>query len=186
MALTESNMLALGTIAPDFALPNTIDDKIYTFADVASSKGTVVMFLCNHCPYVIYINAELVRLAKEYQAKGIAFVAISSNDAQKYPADAPDKMKIHAQEVGYTFPYLYDETQSVAKAYDAACTPDFYVFDAQNKLAYRGQLDDARPSANRPITGKDLRAAIDAIFSGKSPNEVQRPSAGCNIKWKVN
>jgi thiol-disulfide isomerase/thioredoxin len=184
MALTESNMLPLGTIAPDFALPNTIDDKIYTFGDIASDKGTVVMFLCNHCPYVVYINTELVRLAKEYQAKGIAFVAISSNDAQKYPADAPDKMKIHAQEVGYPFAYLYDESQDVARAYDAACTPDFYVFDGQHRLAYRGQLDDARPSAERPITGKDLRAALDNVLANAPVPAVQRPSAGCNIKWK--
>lgn len=153
--------------------------------DVVSPKATVIMFLCNHCPYVLHINDELVQLATAYQALGVSFVGISSNDAQAYPEDGPDKMREHALEVGYPFPYLYDETQEVARRYDAACTPDFYVFDAKRQLAYRGQLDDSRPKRNpTPVTGADLRAALDAVLAGSKPNPVQRPSGGCNIKWK--
>lgn len=184
MARTESNMLELGTNAPGFNLPDTISDQMVSFSSVKSDKATVVMFICNHCPYVIFVNEELVNLAKEYEAKGVAFVAISSNDVDNYPQDAPDKMKLHAAEVGYPFPYLYDETQEVAKAYDAACTPDFYVFDGNEKLVYRGQLDGARPHLDVPVTGQDLRAALDAVLTNQPVNDFQRPSMGCNIKWK--
>ncbi len=186
MAKTESNMLPLGTLAPDFKLPDTVSDKAISFDDVYSEKGTVVMFICNHCPYVLHVNEGLVKLAKEYQEKGISFVAISSNDVNNYPQDGPDKMKAHAKEVGYPFPYLYDESQEVAKAYDAACTPDFYVFDKDKKLVYRGQMDGSRPNSGIPVTGEDLRTALDAVLEGKPVTEVQRPSMGCNIKWKRN
>ena len=184
MALTESNMLPLGTSAPDFNLPDTVSDKNVSLADVAGKNATLVMFLCNHCPYVIHVNPEIVRITKDYADKGIGFVGISSNDVVNYPADSPDKMKIHAAEVGYTFPYLYDETQEIAKAYDAACTPDFYVFDKDRKLAYRGRLDFSRPGNSNPLDGADLRSALDAVLSGNSVSEMQYPSAGCNIKWK--
>jgi len=185
MAYTESNMLPLGTKAPDFTLPDTISGNMISLHDIASPKATVVMFLCNHCPYVLYVNNEIVRIAIEYSAKGVQFVAISSNDATAYPEDGPDKMRDHALETGYAFPYLYDESQEVARIYDAACTPDFYVFDAQLRLAYRGQLDNSRPKRNPvPVTGEDLRTALDAVLAGKPANPVQRPSGGCNIKWK--
>lgn len=185
MAYTESNMLPLGTPAPDFSLPDTVSGRTISLQDIASTKATVVMFLCNHCPYVLHINEEIVRIAREYQAKGVSFVGISSNDVEAYPEDAPDKMHHHAIETGYTFPYLYDESQEVARRYDAACTPDFYVFDGQLRLVYRGQLDASRPKRNPvPVTGEDLRAALDAVLTGKPLNAVQRPSGGCNIKWK--
>jgi peroxiredoxin len=184
MALTESNMLPLGTAAPDFTLPDTVSGKDIHLSDVQKENGTVVMFLCNHCPYVIHVNEEIVRVAEEYQQKGIGFVAISSNDVENYPQDAPDKMTEHAKAVGYNFPYLYDESQDVAKAYDAACTPDFYVFDGNNTLVYRGRLDDSRPNSGTPLTGKDLRGALDAVLAGTNVSDVQYPSAGCNIKWK--
>lgn len=184
MALTESNMIELGTIAPNFDLPDTISGENIKLNELASDKATVVMFICNHCPYVIHINEELVRLAKEYQAKGVAFVAISSNDVVNYPQDSPEKMKEHAETEGYPFPYLYDETQEVAKAYDAACTPDFYVFDEELKLAYRGRLDASKPNTDIPLTGEDLRAALDAVLAREPVAEKQYPSAGCNIKWK--
>ena len=178
-------MLPLGTQAPDFELPDTVSGKTVRLSDVISPKATVVMFLCNHCPYVLHVNAEIVRLAREFQSRGVSFVGISSNDAVAYPEDGPDQMRVHAREVGYPFPYLYDETQEVARAYDAACTPDFYVFDGDQKLAYRGQLDSSRPKRNPgPATGEDLRAALDAVLSGQAPDPVQRPSGGCNIKWK--
>jgi thiol-disulfide isomerase/thioredoxin len=187
MAYTESNMLPIGTLAPDFVLMDTLSGKMLHLKEIASDKATVLMFLCNHCPYVLYINDEIVRIAQEYQKKGVAFIAISSNDIETHPEDAPDKMTHHAQQTGYTFPYLYDENQEVAKAYDAACTPDFYVFDGQMRLAYRGQLDESRPKRNPvPVTGADLRAALEAILAGKMPPEPQRPSGGCNIKWKNN
>ncbi len=184
MARTESKMLALGTIAPEFNLPDTISDKMVSFAQVKSDQATVVMFICNHCPYVIFVNEEIVKLAKAYQEKGVAFVAISSNDVENYPQDSPEKMKSHAAAVGYPFPYLYDESQEVAKAYDAACTPDFYLFDGAAKLVYRGQLDAARPHLDKLVNGEDLRAAIDAVLAGTAVNDFQRPSMGCNIKWK--
>ncbi len=184
MALTESNMLALGTKAPDFTLPDTVSGKRVSLADIINDKATVIMFLCNHCPYVLHVNDGIVALAKEYQAKGVSFVAISSNDVENYPQDGPDKMKQHAKDVGYTFPYLYDESQEVAKAYDAACTPDFYVFDQNHRLVYRGQMDGSRPNSGIPVTGQDLRNALDAVLVKRPVSSAQRPSAGCNIKWK--
>lgn len=183
MALTESNMLPLGTEAPDFALLDTVSGKEMSLSEIQSDKATVVMFTCNHCPYVLHINEELVGLATEYMKKEVAFVAISSNDIENYPQDAPDKMTALAKEVGYPFPYLYDATQVVAKAYDAACTPDFYVFDGEMKLQYRGRLCASRPKTDVPVTGEDLRAAIDAVLTGTPVSEKQYPSAGCNIKW---
>lgn len=184
MAFTQSTMLQLGTQAPDFTLPDTVSGKTMSLSDLASNKATVVMFLCNHCPYVLHVNEEIVRVVEEYNNKGVSFIGISSNDAVNYPQDGPDKMKEHAREVGYNFPYLYDESQDVAKAYDAACTPDFYVFDGNMKLAYRGRLDDSRPGNDIPLSGKDLRAALDAVLAGEAVNTTQYPSGGCNIKWK--
>ncbi len=184
MAYTESNMIPLGTLAPDFELPDTVSGQMVRLQDIASPKATVVMFLCNHCPYVLYINDEIVRIVREYESRGVSFVGISSNDAAAYPEDAPDNMREHARAVGYTFPYLYDETQDVARRYDAACTPDFYIFDGDLKLAYRGQLDGSRPKRNpTPPTGEDLRAALNAVLAGQPVSSVQRPSGGCNIKW---
>lgn len=177
-------MLPLGTAAPDFSLPDTVSGRMISLSEVKTDKGLVVMFLCNHCPYVIHVNPEIVRVSKEYLAKGLGFVGISSNDAEKYPDDAPDKMKLVAQQLGYPFPYLYDESQAVARAYDAACTPDFYVFDKNLKLVYRGRLDDSRPRNDNPLTGRDLRAALDAVLAGEAVSEIQYPSGGCNIKWK--
>lgn len=184
MAFTESTMLPLGTAAPDFSLPDTVSGRMISLSEVKTDKGLVVMFLCNHCPYVIHVNPEIVRVSKEYLAKGLGFVGISSNDAEKYPDDAPDKMKLVAQQLGYPFPYLYDESQAVARAYDAACTPDFYVFDKNLKLVYRGRLDDSRPRNDNPLTGRDLRTALDAVLAGEAVSEIQYPSGGCNIKWK--
>ena len=185
MAYTESNMMPLGTTAPPFALPDTVSDKTLTINDIsANAAATVVLFLCNHCPFVKHINAKLVAVARDYQQRGVAFVAISSNDAAAYPQDAPDLMKIVAHTEGYTFPYLYDATQAVARAYDAACTPDLYVFDENLKLVYRGRFDASRPKNDLPINGADLRDALDAILQGEIP-QPQLPSAGCNIKWKV-
>ncbi len=178
-------MLPLGTQAPDFTLPDTVSGKTVRLREVRGAKGTVVMFICNHCPFVKHVNAEIVRLARAYQDKGIAFVAISSNDVVNYPDDSPEKMKITAREEGYTFPYLYDETQKVARAYDAACTPDFYLFGPGLELVYRGQLDDSRPGNDIPVTGKDLEAALRAVLSGKEVSVDQKPSIGCNIKWKA-
>ena len=183
MALTESNMLPLGTKAPDFKLLDTVSGKELSLSEIQSNKATVIMFTCNHCPYVIHVNEELVRLSTEYMAKGVSFVAISSNDIVNYPQDGPDKMTELAKEVGYPFPYLYDATQAVAKAYDAACTPDFYVFDSEMKLQYRGRLCASRPNTYIPVTGYDLRDAIDAVLDGSPVPEKQYPSAGCNIKW---
>lgn len=184
MALIESNMLPLGTVAPDFNLPDTISGGSLRLDEVKGEKGTVVMFLCNHCPYVIHVNEEVVAVSSHYQEQGIGFVGISSNDVVNYPADSPDKMTLHAEAVGYNFPYLYDESQAVAKAYDAACTPDFYVFDATGKLYYRGRIDSSRPSNGQALTGEDLRGAIDRMLAGQPAPEKQYPSAGCNIKWK--
>jgi peroxiredoxin len=186
MAYTESNMFPLDAPAPDFQLPDTVSGRIISLQDVASPVATVVMFLCNHCPYVLHVNEEIVRISTQYQARGVSFVAISSNDADAYPEDGPDQMRAHAAAVGYNFPYLYDESQEVAKQYDAACTPDFYVFDSWLRLVYRGQLDDSRPKRNPvPATGADLRAALDAVLAGTPVNALQRPSGGCNIKWKL-
>jgi thiol-disulfide isomerase/thioredoxin len=177
-------MLPLGSDAPPFVLPDVVSGDLIRLQDIASDKATVVMFICNHCPYVVHVIPELVRLAEEYLQKGVGFVGISSNDAVHYPQDGPEKMKILAEKVKYPFPYLYDESQNVARAYDAACTPDFYVFDKDLKLAYRGRLDDSKPNSGTPLTGKDLRAALDAILSGQPVPEKQYPSGGCNIKWK--
>lgn len=184
MAFVESVMIDLGTTAPDFRLPDTITDQKIAYADVRGAHGTVVMFICNHCPYVIHVNEQLVSLAEDYNKQGIGFVAISSNDVENYPQDGPDKMKAHAEKEGYNFPYLYDESQEVAKAYDAACTPDLYLFDAEDKLYYRGRIDDARPGMEKEVTGEDIRSAMDLMIAGKPAPEKQYPSGGCNIKWK--
>jgi peroxiredoxin len=184
MALTESNEFLIGTKAPDFALINTIDDKKYALQDLKGDKGTVILFICNHCPFVIHVNVELVKMANEYQQKGIKFIAISSNDVENYPQDAPNLMKQLAAEEKFSFPYLYDETQEVAKAYDAACTPDFYVFDGNLKSVYHGQLDNSRPGNGKPVTGIDLRTAIDSLLENKPVLENRKPSMGCGIKWK--
>jgi peroxiredoxin len=183
MAQTPSTMLPLGTSAPAFALPDTVSNRSLSLEQLKSDKATVVMFICNHCPFVKHVQKELVRLAHDYQPKGVAFIAISSNDAASYPDDAPDKMKQFATALGFPFPYLYDETQDVAKAYQAACTPDFFVFDPALRLAYRGQLDDSRPGNGKPVTGRDIRAALDALLAGKPVSPEQKPSIGCNIKW---
>lgn len=185
MARTPSNMLPLGTIAPPFELLDTVTGKNISLDSIKGKKGTVVMFICNHCPFVIHVNPEIARLGMEYQKKGIGFVAISSNDVENYPQDAPDLMKVKAKEEHYSFPYLYDETQEVAKEYDAACTPDFYLFDDLLQLVYRGQLDDSRPGNGLPVTGSDLRNALNSLLTGTMINPVQKPSIGCNIKWKV-
>lgn len=184
MALTPSSMLPLGTPAPDFRLPDTVSGKLLSLSDLKPGTATVLMFLCNHCPYVKHVNPELIRLAHDYQSKGVSFIAISSNDATHYPDDAPEKMTQTAQRLGYPFPYLYDETQTVARAYQAACTPDFYVFDRQMRLVYRGRLDGSTPGNEIPLTGEDLRTALDAVLSGRPANAEQKPSMGCNIKWK--
>lgn len=184
MARTESNMLALGTTAPSFSLLDTVSNKTMQLQDMTGTFGTVIMFICNHCPFVIHVNPEISKIANEYIAKGIAFIAISSNDVMNYPQDGPFLMKEHAIKNEYSFPYLYDETQEVAKAYDAACTPDFYLFDAHLKLAYRGQLDNSRPGNSIPLTGTDLRNAINTLLEAKPISTDQRPSIGCNIKWK--
>jgi peroxiredoxin len=178
-------MLELGTSAPDFSLPNAVDGNTVSLSDVSDQKGLLVAFICNHCPFVVHIRDEFARFAKEYQEKGIAVVAISSNDVENYPQDSPEKMKEEAVEHGYTFPYLYDADQSVAQAYKAACTPDLFLFDGDTKLAYRGQFDASRPGNGVPVTGEDLRAACDAVLEGKPIPEPQTPSIGCNIKWKA-
>jgi len=177
-------MLDLGTEAPYFRLPDTKTGQEVSLDDIASDVGTVIMFICNHCPYVIHVNPEIVKLSQEYSERGISFVGISSNDVENYPQDGPAEMKKLAEEVGYSFPYLYDESQNVAKDYDAACTPDFYLFDGDRRLVYRGQLDGSRPGGTTPLTGEDLRAALDAMLNNDPIDPQQRPSAGCNIKWK--
>jgi len=184
MAMTPSNMLPLGTIAPNFELVDTVTQKKMRLQDLKSTKATIIMFICNHCPFVKHVQHELVSLAKEYQARGMSFIAISSNDIETYSEDAPDKMRENAKTLGFTFPYLYDETQDVAKAYQAACTPDFYIFDKDLRCVYRGQLDDSRPGNNIPVTGKDIRAALNNILNDQPVSDVQKPSIGCNIKWK--
>lgn len=184
MALTESRMIALGTKAPDFSLPDTVSGNVMTYAETRGTHGTVVMFLCNHCPYVIHVNPVLVSIGHEYAKRGIGFVAISSNDVEGYPDDAPDKMKIVAKVLRYPFPYLYDESQDTARAYDAACTPDIYVFDGDDKLYYRGRIDGSRPGNDIPLTGTDLRLALELLLRGEAPLLKQYPGAGCNIKWK--
>jgi len=184
MVQTASTMLELGTPAPDFSLPDT-EWKTVSLEDFAEAKALLVIFMCNHCPFVKHVAGELARLAEEYQDRGVAVVGINPNDAANYPDDSPEKMAQEVEARGYTFPYLYDESQEVAKAYRAACTPDFYVFDAGRKLFYRGQLDGSRPGNDVPVTGADLRAALDAALAGGPPPGEQRPSIGCNIKWKA-
>ena len=177
-------MLPLGTVAPDFELFDTVSDKKLSLDDLKSDSATLIMFICNHCPYVKHLKTELTNLAKEYQPKGLSVIAISSNDVDNYPEDGPEFMKADARKFEYPFPYLFDETQSVAHAYQAACTPDFYLFDGGLKLVYRGQFDDSRPGNDVPITGKDLRNAIEDVLKGNPVSDVQKPSVGCNIKWK--
>ena len=184
MAQTASNMLPLGTRAPGFILPDTVSGKTMSLAELKSEAATVIMFICNHCPCVKHVQQELARLAKDYHPRGVAFIAISSNDSIAYPQDAPEHMKTFAREAGFTFPYLFDETQEVARAYQAACTPDLYIFDRDLRCVYRGQLDDSRPKNEVPVTGKDLRAALDNVLAGKPVSAEQLPSIGCNIKWK--
>ena len=184
MARRESTMLPLGTIAPDFSLPDVVSEKTVSRDDFANAPALLVAFICNHCPYVKHIRDGWAQLANEYQNRGVAVVAISANDAQAFPEDAPDKMRKEAQAANYTFPYLFDESQSVAQNYRAACTPDFFVFDAQRKLVYRGQMDGARKSNEVPVSGEDLRAALDAVLEGREVAREQKPSLGCNIKWK--
>jgi len=184
MAATPSTMLELGTLAPAFALPDT-SGNVVTLDHFQREKALVVMFICNHCPFVKHIREQLARLARDYYGKGVGFVAISSNDAIKYPADSPAQMREELASAGYIFPYLYDEPQEVAKAYRAACTPDFYVFDGAKRLVYRGQLDDSRPNNGIPVTGTDLRAALDAVLSSSPVKKEQMPSIGCNIKWRA-
>ncbi|MCB0805091.1 MAG: thioredoxin family protein [Bacteroidales bacterium] len=184
MAETPSTMNPLGFTAPAFELEDVISGQPVNLQKINSDKATVIMFICNHCPFVKHVNEQLVKLARDYIPKGIVFIAISSNDAENYPEDSPEKMQEYAKRLGYPFPYLYDETQEVAKAYDAACTPDFYIFDGDLKCVYRGQLDDSRPSNGLPVTGKDIREALEALLSGNEVNPNQRPSIGCNIKWK--
>lgn len=184
MARTASTMLALRTKAPDFQLPDVVSGKTISLDTFAGKRGLLVMFICRHCPFVKHIQQELAQIGKDYVNTDIGIVAISTNDASKYPDDAPDKLKEMVTELGFTFPFCYDESQATAKAYTAACTPDFFLFDATQQLVYRGQLDDSRPGNAQPVTGKDLRAAIDAVLSNTTINPDQKPSIGCNIKWK--
>jgi peroxiredoxin len=183
MVQTASTMLPLGTQTPDFSLPN-VDGRTVSLSDFRDRKGLLVIFLCNHCPFVKHLRDALAAFGKEYQAKGLGIVGISSNDVANYPDDSPEKMKAEAAEAGYAFPYLYDESQTVAKAYKAACTPDFFLFDGDLSLVYRGQFDDSRPGNDKPVTGADLRAACDAVLAGQPLPDEQKPSIGCNIKWK--
>ncbi len=184
MSRTPSNMLALGTIAPEFYLKDTNSSESFSFSDLKGEKGTLVIFLCNHCPFVHHVVQEIVMIANDYRVQGIGIVAISSNDVVNYPQDSPELMIEFAFENKFEFPYLYDETQEVAKAFDAACTPDFFLFDNQDKLVYRGQLDDSRPGNGIPLSGSDLRGAIDGVIYNRIINSNQKPSLGCNIKWK--
>lgn len=184
MVRTPSTMLPLGTPAPAFELPN-VDGQMVSYAAAAGPRGTVVMFICNHCPFVKHVADQLAVLGRDYMPRGIGFAAISSNDVSAHPADSPEQMVAEAEQRGYPFPYLYDDTQGVAKAYHAACTPDFYAFDVEGKLVYRGQLDPSRPGSDLPVTGADLRRALDALLAGNAPVADQIPSLGCNVKWKV-
>ena len=177
-------MLPLGTKAPDFHLPDVVSGKTISLATFADKKALLVMFICRHCPYVQHIQGELARIGKDYQDKSVGIVAISANDATKYSEDAPDRLQAMAKELGFTFPYCYDESQETARAYTAACTPDFFLFDGERNLVYRGQLDDSRPGNTIAVTGKDLRAAIDAVLADKAVDANQKASIGCNIKWK--
>ena len=184
MARTPSVMIPLGSRAPVFSLPDTVSGKIISLQEVKGNIATVIMFLCNHCPFVKHVNHQLVIMANDYSNKGVGFIAISSNDVVNFPEDAPEHMKRTARQLGYPFPYLYDETQEVAKAFRAACTPDFYIYDTSLRLAYRGQLDDSRPGNGIPVTGKDIRTALDCLLEGKEVPGEQKPAIGCNIKWK--
>lgn len=183
MALTESTMMALGTTAPDFALPDVVSGKTVRRDDFRGQKALLVIFICTHCPFVKHVEQGLAQLGADY-AGTLGIVGISSNDAKNYPDDSPEGLKAQAQRLGFKFPYLYDESQAVARAYEAACTPDIYLFDKDMKLVYRGQFDDSRPSNGLPVTGKDLRAAMDAVLRGEKPSGDQKASIGCNIKWK--
>jgi len=183
MSLTSSKMIALGTPAPSFTLPDTVSGKDLSLEEIQSDQATLIMFICNHCPYVIHVNEEIVKIANDFIPKGVKVIAISSNDVVNYPVDSPENMKAFAEESGYTFPYLYDEDQSVAKAYDAACTPDFYIFDGNMSLAYRGRMDDSSPGNGNKNDGADLRNALQNILDNKPVAADQHPSMGCNIKW---
>lgn len=184
MALTASTMLPIGTQAPDFHLPEVVSGKTISLSTFADKKALLVMFICRHCPFVKHVQAQLALIGKDYFDSDLGIIAISANDAQNYPDDAPESLKVMAAELGLQFPLCYDATQQTAKAYTAACTPDFFLFDQERKLVYRGQLDDSRPSNGKPVTGTDLRAAIEAVLADKPVNEEQKPSVGCNIKWK--
>lgn len=184
MVLTPSTMLALGTPAPDFLLPDVVSGQSIALANFADQQGLLVMFICQHCPYVKHVQQELARIGQDYHAKGLGIVAISANDVANYPNDAPDQLKAMAIALGFTFPFCYDESQETAKAYTAACTPDFFLFDGDRRLVYRGQLDDSRPGNGKPVTGQDLRQAIDLVLAGQPVPADQSPSIGCNIKWE--
>ena len=184
MTLTPSTMLALGTKAPDFQLPDVVTGNIISLATFAENKALLVMFICQHCPFVKHVQQELANLGRDYRNKSLAIVAISANDVANYPDDSPEKLKEMAAKLDFQFPLCYDRTQATAQAYTAACTPDFFLFDDKNQLVYRGQLDDSRPSNDKPVTGRDLRHAIDMVLTGQEINQEQKPSIGCNIKWK--
>lgn len=184
MARTPSVMTPLGKKAADFILPDTVSGDELSLLQLKGKVATVLLFICNHCPYVKHVNAELVKLGNDYKNKGISFIAISSNDAARYPEDGPEQMKLVATQLKYPFPYLYDATQEIAKIYEAACTPDFFIFDEDLLLVYRGQLDDSRPGNEKPVTGTDIRRALDALVKGEAVSEDQKPSIGCNIKWR--
>ena len=184
MARTPSTMVSLGTAAPNFFLPDTVSGKDLSLENIKGTIATVIMFICNHCPFVKHVNTELVSLANDYKSRGIGFVAISSNDVINYPDDSPELMTQVAKQLNYPFPYLYDESQEVAKAYDAACTPDFFIYNKDLNLVYRGQLDDSRPGNEMPLTGKDIRQALDCLINNQPIPALQKPSIGCNIKWK--
>ncbi len=185
MVRTLSTMLDLGTAAPDFSLPDVVSGETFSLDSFREKKALLVMFICRHCPYVKHVQGELARISRDYQGRDVAVVAVSSNDAAEYPDDAPPSLKEQAAEQGFVFPYLYDEDQRAARAYTAACTPDFFLFDKERRLVYRGQLDDSRPKSDTPVTGRDLRAALDAVLSDAPVTEDQRASLGCNIKWKA-
>ncbi len=184
MVKTASTMLPLGIKAPNFQLPEVVSSKTISLDTFAGKQGLLIMFICQHCPFVKHIEKELAKIGKDYENTNLGILAISANNIETHPDDAPDNLKAMALELGFTFPYCYDETQEVAKAYTAACTPDFFLFDAKQELVYRGQLDDSRPGNDKPVTGKDLRNAIDMVLAGKEINPDQKPSIGCNIKWK--
>ncbi len=184
MTLIPSQMIPLGTLAPDFSLPDTVSDEEIAFTDIAGKKATVIMFICNHCPYVQHIATDLVKVANEYRSQNIGFVGISANDANDFPEDGPEKMKEYANNLQFPFPYLYDASQQTAKAYGASCTPDLYIFDANKKLVYHGQFDDARIGNGKPVTGKDFRTTLDLLLKEKPVPQKQIPSIGCSIKWK--